>query len=306
MKLFRPTGLEELKLIFDSGMKAFPPRLPEQPIFYPVLNKEYAVQIARDWNAKPSHPSRIGFVLEFQIEDEYISQFKRQVVGGQQHEELWIPAEELENFNQNIQGKVQVIDVYKGEGCDVEIDDKTLMPVGWVLSDRLYEGRHLRLCQTDRWEYVERRKASGIVAILAVTPEDKLLLVEQYRPPLGRNVIEIPAGLAGDIEGEEGEALVKAAKRELLEETGYEAEGWTFLTEGPASAGLSTEVISFYQASGLKKTAAGGGEETENITVHEVPVCDVEDWLDAKRGQGCVADYKIYTALYWYQQGARK
>ena len=92
MQLFRPVGLEELRLVYDTGMRAFPPRLADQPIFYPVLNEDYAVQIARDWNTKTG--TRAGFVTRFEVDDEYAGRLERRVVGGREHEELWVPAEE--------------------------------------------------------------------------------------------------------------------------------------------------------------------------------------------------------------------
>ncbi|MBP0021712.1 MAG: hypothetical protein J7647_29675 [Cyanobacteria bacterium SBLK] len=104
--LYRPVGEKELKLIERSQWTAFPPRLPEQPIFYPVLNEEYARKIARDWNVKASGS---GFVTRFSIDSEYISKYPVQTVGGSIHQELWIPAEELVEFNQNIIGKIEVI-----------------------------------------------------------------------------------------------------------------------------------------------------------------------------------------------------
>jgi len=113
MILYRPVGMHELRLIFESGMTAFPPRLPEQPIFYPVLNIDYARQIAFGWNTKSN--SFAGYVTEFEVDDDYISQFERQVVGNQTHEELWIPAEELNTFNQHIIGKIRVVDAKFGE-----------------------------------------------------------------------------------------------------------------------------------------------------------------------------------------------
>jgi ADP-ribose pyrophosphatase len=119
-------------------------------------------------------------------------------------------------------------------------------------SEVLYEGRFLTVRKKGHWEYVERRKASGIVAILAITDNRGLILVEQFRIPVNKRVIEIPAGLAGDIAGNETETLAEAAKRELLEETGYEAQRMEYLTEGPASAGLSTEVITLFRAHELK------------------------------------------------------
>jgi putative RNA 2'-phosphotransferase len=129
--LFRPTGINELKLIYESGMKAWPPRLPEQPIFYPVMNREYAQQIARDWNAK-SEPNQIGFVLRFDVETSYVAKFPVQKVGGKQHLELWVPAEELEEFNRHIVGPLVIVDVFRGPDCTVEVDDKLQIPKAWL------------------------------------------------------------------------------------------------------------------------------------------------------------------------------
>lgn len=106
LTLFRPVGPKELALIEASGWRAFPPRLPEQPIFYPVLNEEYAVQIARDWNVPASGA---GFVTRFAVEAGYAARFDRQVVGGREHEEFWVPAEELAEFNRHIIGPIEVI-----------------------------------------------------------------------------------------------------------------------------------------------------------------------------------------------------
>ena len=112
--LFRPTGKNELALIEESGFTKFPPRLPEQPIFYPVLNEEYATQIARDWNAK-YNPDKIGYVTKFEVKKEFLDHYEVKIVGGKTHEEYWIPAEDLEEFNENIVGKIEVIAEFKGE-----------------------------------------------------------------------------------------------------------------------------------------------------------------------------------------------
>ncbi len=112
MILYRPVGLEELRLIYDMEMSAFPPRLEEQPIFYPVLNFAYAAQIARDWNIK-SRPYA-GYVTEFAVNDEYLSQFEVKTVGNRTHQEYWILAEELDTFNQNIKGKIAVTAAFFG------------------------------------------------------------------------------------------------------------------------------------------------------------------------------------------------
>ena len=112
--LFRPVGLNELRLIEESGYRAFPPRLPGQPIFYPVLNEEYATQIARDWNARNSESS-VGYVTRFAVKTNYLSQFTVQKVGGALHLEYWIPAEKLDEFNQNIVGKIEVVSEFRGK-----------------------------------------------------------------------------------------------------------------------------------------------------------------------------------------------
>ncbi len=103
--LYRPIGPIELELIERSGWTRFPPRLPEQPIFYPVLNEEYAIQIARDWNVKASGA---GYVARFSVRTEFIRRFEAHVVGGQIHAELWIPAELLDEFNENIVGSIEI------------------------------------------------------------------------------------------------------------------------------------------------------------------------------------------------------
>lgn len=121
MILFRPIGLEELLLIDATGMRAFPPRLPEQPIFYPVLNEDYARQIARDWNTKQH--SRVGFVTRFEVDDAYAAKFGRHVVGSRVHEELWVPAEELAEFNRQIVGRIEVVAAYFGEGWRELVQD---------------------------------------------------------------------------------------------------------------------------------------------------------------------------------------
>ncbi len=113
MILYRPVGIEELGLVFNSGMRAFPPRLPEQPIFYPVTNFGYARQIAHDWNTTSG--SMAGYVTMFTVDDDYVSRFERRIVGGRQHEELWVPAEELEEFNGHINGLIEVDAAYFGE-----------------------------------------------------------------------------------------------------------------------------------------------------------------------------------------------
>ena len=113
MNLCRPVGLEELRLIYDAEMRAFPPRLPDQPIFYPVTNEGYATQIARDWNTKSG--TKAGFVTKFSVKGDYISKFERRVVGAKEHEELWVPAEELVEFNAHVEGCIEVTRAFFGD-----------------------------------------------------------------------------------------------------------------------------------------------------------------------------------------------
>lgn len=113
LTLYRPVGLAEAELILK--LERFPPRKPEQPIFYPVLNREYAEQIAHDWNTKDLHSGYAGFITEFQVSKPYVDQFEIHQVGGSIHRELWVQAEELETFNRHIVGYIQIIAAYYGE-----------------------------------------------------------------------------------------------------------------------------------------------------------------------------------------------
>jgi hypothetical protein len=129
MILYRPVGLKELALIAESGFRCFPPRLPEQPIFYPVLNFEYAQQIAREWNATSANFA--GFVTKFDLEDSYTSRFEVREVGKQGvHQELWVPADELAEFNLHIVGRIEIVAAYYGDGFKGEIDTVTNLPKG--------------------------------------------------------------------------------------------------------------------------------------------------------------------------------
>ena len=123
-----------------------------------------------------------------------------------------------------------------------------------------WEGKFLRVFKRGRWEYADRVNSSQAVCIVAVNPEGKLLLTEQYRIPVARRVIELPAGLVGDLPGDATESPTDAARRELLEETGYEAGDVTYLISGPLSPGLISEIITFFKATGLRRVSKGGGE----------------------------------------------
>jgi hypothetical protein len=115
LTLYRPVGQKELDLIQASGGTAFPPRLPFQPIFYPVLSEDYAAQIARDWNARNAASDYIGYVTRFAVRADYLSRYAVQTVGSREHQEYWIPAEELGDFNANIIGEIEVIATFAAE-----------------------------------------------------------------------------------------------------------------------------------------------------------------------------------------------
>lgn len=166
-------------------------------------------------------------------------------------------------------------------------------------SEEIYRGKFLTYRKTSaNWEYVTRSKAKGVVAILAITDDKQVVLTEQYRPPVGRNVIELPAGLAGDIPLQEEEPLMTAAKRELKEETGYEAKNWTTLSEGTSSAGLTDEFVTMFYATGLTRMTQGGGVGGENIKVHFVHQADVTKWCRDRQSEGKYVDFKIFAALH--------
>ncbi len=162
-----------------------------------------------------------------------------------------------------------------------------------------YQGRYLILNETDGWEYVSRRGRSDVVIIVAVTPDNKLLLVEQYRIPVTAFTIELPAGLVGDQAGQSDESLEQAADRELLEETGFQAESLSLLHRGPTSAGLCDEQMVIFHAHNLQRIHAGGGDDSEDITVHAIDLDQLPAWLNAQSQAGKLLDPKIYAALYW-------
>ena len=124
------------------------------------------------------------------------------------------------------------------------------------------EGRFLRLLDLGGWEFVQRTRSSGVVCIVATTQQNKLLLVEQFRPPLNARVIELPAGLVGDVLDAD-ESFESAARRELMEETGYETDEWKQLCDIVSSGGLTDEVVTVFRASQSRRTAPGGGDEND-------------------------------------------
>jgi len=164
-----------------------------------------------------------------------------------------------------------------------------------------YRGRYLSLLERDGWEFASRCNATGVVVLIAVTDAGELVLVEQYRKPVEASVVELPAGLVGDL-ADPDEPLLDAAQRELEEETGYMAAQMEILMACPSSAGMSDEVITFVLATGLRRVGPGGGDDSEEIEVTAVALDQVDAWLVAQAAAGKPVDPKVFTALYWLQR----
>jgi ADP-ribose pyrophosphatase len=157
-------------------------------------------------------------------------------------------------------------------------------------------GRYLTFIDDSGWEYVIRPHITGVVVLVGVTSDDRLLLVEQWRPAVRNRVIELPAGLVGDVDA--GESLISAAGRELEEETGFSARELVVLGAGPIAVGLSDEVVTFFHARGLERVGPGGGDASESIVVHEVPLAGLRAFLAARVAAGLAVDPKIYAGLF--------
>ena len=171
-------------------------------------------------------------------------------------------------------------------------------------SQTLCNGRWLRLKRRGHWEYAERIHPGGAVMIIAVTDADRLLFVEQLRPAIERRSIEMPAGLVGDDASRADEGILETARRELIEETGYHAATLRLLIDGPPSGGLSNEIMGFVLAGGLRRVGPGGGDDTESITVHEIPRTDVLGWLLECHSKGLSIDPKVFAGLYMLEHAA--
>ncbi|HET7268695.1 MAG TPA: NUDIX hydrolase [Oleiagrimonas sp.] len=178
------------------------------------------------------------------------------------------------------------------------MSDECVIPDADTPVEMLYEGQWLSLKSRGRWEFVERNNPGGAVIIIAVTPEDKILFVEQFRVPLLQRTIEMPAGLVGDLADQADEDACLAAQRELEEETGYACDEVRFLHAGPSSAGMSTEMMAFVRARKLRKVGPGGGDASEDITVHEVPRKQAGTWLLTKAREGYSIDPKLFAGLW--------
>jgi ADP-ribose pyrophosphatase len=165
--------------------------------------------------------------------------------------------------------------------------------------ESVHEGEYLELLRDGRWEFVRRVNARGAVFVLAVTDARELLLVEQYRVPVGERTLELPAGIYGDAESPKGETPEQCAMRELEEETGYRGKVAKVLLYGPVAPGLTAEMMHLVRVAGLTRVHAGGGVGGEQINVHAVPLHDVAAWLERKRAEGFQVEPRIYAALYF-------
>ena len=163
----------------------------------------------------------------------------------------------------------------------------------------LAETKYLRLLDRDGWTFVQRANATGVVSVVALTDEDQILFVEQFRPPLNARTIELPAGLAGDQPDISQEDLAQTAARELKEETGYEAEHIRLLMKCPTSPGMTDEVAAFFLATGLRKTGTGGGVDGEDILVHLVPLREANAFLMKCSRAGKPVAAKAVAGLYF-------
>lgn len=163
-----------------------------------------------------------------------------------------------------------------------------------MTSEILFEGDHLRFRRRRGWEYVEHRTANESVMVVAPTEDGRIVLVEEFRPAVESAVVCLPAGLVGDEGPEDRET---AARRELAEETGWEAQVLELLGRGPGSAGMSSEIVNFYLARGLSLAGDQGEREKEEIRVHVVSLAEIEQWAREREKEGVLIDPKVWSGL---------
>jgi ADP-ribose pyrophosphatase len=163
------------------------------------------------------------------------------------------------------------------------------------LSEILCEGQHMLFLRTGNWEYVEHRVAKEAAMIVAVTDDGRLVLAEEFRPPIGRPVLSLPTGLIGD---EGAEDAANAARRELSEETGYSADAFTPIGRGPGSAGQSSETIRFFLARPARRDGEQAAHDRDRIRVHAVPLGQLRSWTARREAEGAAIDPKIWAGLW--------
>jgi ADP-ribose pyrophosphatase len=164
-----------------------------------------------------------------------------------------------------------------------------------MTQDLLFEGEHLLFLRRAGWEYAEHKSAKESVMVVAETLDRRIVLTEEFRPAVNAPVISLPAGLVGDEGPEDPES---AARRELREETGWEAGPLTLLARGPGSAGMSSEIVSFYAAPGVRLAGDQGEHERETIRVHVVALASIFEWAGDREREGVRIDPKVWAGLY--------
>ena len=172
------------------------------------------------------------------------------------------------------------------------------------MDEILFDGKFLQMVRRGRWEFVQRKQVCGVVVIAAITTDGRWLLIEQQREPVGQSCIELPAGLAGDSAEFAGEDLLTAARRELLEETGYSAGQLVHLGRSAPSPGLTSELVDYFLATDIAQVEQGGGIGDENILTHLVPEEELFAWLSAKSTTHMIASM-VYCGLYLAQAHRR-
>ena len=168
----------------------------------------------------------------------------------------------------------------------------------------LFDGEFLKLLRVDHWEFVRRPRSKGAGFIIACTAQDELILVEQYRYPVNRHCIELPAGIIADSVALADETVEQSALRELEEETGFRGQRAEVLLAGPTACGMSAEMSYFVHVQDLQRIGPGGGVDDEAIQVHLVPLSGIDAWLRERMAAGQLVDPRIHTALYLLMRAA--
>lgn len=194
----------------------------------------------------------------------------------------------------------------KAAGVECVSSDRWLATHGDSVRDaartKFCGGRFINIMQTGRWEYAQRTNARAVIAIVAITQNNEIVFIEQFREPTGKRCVELPAGLVGDGIGDENEDFAEAVRRELIEETGFTADRVSFVAASSSSAGLTDEVVHVYLAEGLRQVSDGGGVDGELIQTHLVPRDRVDSWLAERRDEGLDIAMSLYGSL-WLAKG---